>query len=370
MMRGLQGTRSEIIYCHEDIWHGVEDKSSISAWRNRVGFVFRWLLSYPRLIVRYLRLPKHDVVLVGYMGHLDVLILWPFARLRNVPVIWDAFLSLYNTIVEDRKLISARNPLAYLLYGWEWLACRAATLVILDTMEHGRYFLQRFRLQPHRIADVKVGVETDTFHAPSRKDEPADYDKDALSILFYGQFIPLHGIETIIRAAALLEEQPFRWWLVGRGAEEEKIRRLLAAHPLPRLSWVPWVPYAELPDWISRADICLGIFGATRKAGLVIPNKVFQALALGKPLITRDSLAIRELLDPGMPGVRLVAPADPVELADAVMQLREELDRLSSVPLHDEVLARIAPAAIGERFFELACQVTEPRKPSKHTIGR
>ena len=88
-----------------------------------------------------------------------------------------------------------------------------------------------------------------------------------LRILFYGQFIPLHGIETIIEAAGSMQSEEVDWVLIGRGQEEVRIRDRLDRHRLPRLQWIPWVPYDRLRAEIAAADICLGIFGSQRQGG-------------------------------------------------------------------------------------------------------
>ena len=105
LLRGLREAGVELVEIHKDVWGGVEDKGHVVGAGRKLMLALKWLAAYPGLIWRYMRAPKHDAVLVGYMGHLDVLILWPFARLRGVPVIWDVFLSLYNTVVEDRRIV-------------------------------------------------------------------------------------------------------------------------------------------------------------------------------------------------------------------------------------------------------------------------
>jgi glycosyltransferase involved in cell wall biosynthesis len=142
-------------------------------------------------------------------------------------------------------------------------------------------------------------------------------------VLFVGQFIPLHGIDTIIRAARLSSSDPLEWVIIGRGQEEARIRHLLADSPPERLTWRSWVPYDQLTREIADADVCLGIFGSSTKAACVIPNKVFQILACGRCLVTRDSPAIRELIPTATPGVRLVPPADPTALLQAVLDLAQ-----------------------------------------------
>ena len=316
LLRGLRENGVEVIECHQDVWRGIEDKSQVSGWRERLRLAAHWLLAYPALVWCYLRAPRHDAVLIPYLGQLDILILWPFAKLRRQPLILDAFLSLYNTVVEDRRLISKRNPIAWLLFAWEWLACHAANRLLVDTNAHGAYFCATFGLDAKRIQRVFVGVEPERFPPPAAPSTPKAKG-EPLHVLFYGQFIPLHGIDTVVRAAKLTEADNIHWHLIGTGQEAPRIESLIAELRPTNLTWTRWVPYEQLIDQIHAADLCLGIFGATDKAARVIPNKVFQILAAGTPLITRDSPAMRELVQSG-PAVRLIAAEDPHALAHAV----------------------------------------------------
>lgn len=351
LLQGLRENHVDVIECHRDVWNGIEDKSQVRGVRGKLLALLRWLMAYPTLIWRYLQLPEHDLVIVSYMGQLDVLVLWPFAKVKGKPIVWDTFLSLYNTVVEDRKLLSRRNPVAWLLWSLEWLACKAADLVVVDTDAHGRYFSHKFSVPSTKIRRVFVGAETCTFGHDRPKRPPGS--AQAPVVLFYGQFIPLHGIPTVVEAAKLTESEDIRWIIVGNGQEAPKVRALLEQLHPNNLEWVPWIPYSELGEALSNADICLGIFGDTDKAARVIPNKVFQILMSGRPLITRDSPAIRELVSKDDEGVWLIPPASPTILADTVRQATR-----SHLPpaLHSEIKNTITPKTIGETFlFHLRC---------------
>jgi len=359
MLRGLDENGANVTECHADIWSGVEDKSQIRGVGTRLRLGLRWLFSYPALIWRFLWLPKPDVVFIGYMGQLDVLMIWPFARLRGVPVVWDMFISLYNTVVEDRRLVSPRNPASWLIYAWEWLACRAADQVLIDTKAQAEYLVNRFRLPAGKVHAVLVGAEPGNF-AKSAATIAADAQGKSTKVLFFGQFIPLHGITTLIEAARVAEQEEIEWMLIGRGQEESRIRHLLEQHPLPKVTWIPWVNYEQLGDYIHRADVCLGIFGDTGKAARVIPNKVFQILLAGAPLVTRDSAAIRELVPEEYAGLALVPPADPGALVAAIKRVASEAAR-EARPLHRELARRILPGAIGEQLITLINQLVQPQ---------
>jgi len=359
LIRGLGEAGVELIQCHVDVWSGIEDKANIAGWRKIAAVLGKLILAYPILIWRYLRLPRHDVVLVGYLGHLDVIVLWPFAALRGVPVVWNAFLSLYETVVEDRQMVGPCHPLAWLVWAWDWLACRAADLVLLDTLAHARWFQSEFKLQLGRTDAVFVGAEPDAFAPlPNAGAETGG----PIRVLFYGQFIPLHGIETIVAAAARTAPDRYSWTIIGTGQEDARIRKLLEAHPIPHLRWITWVPYAQLRESIATADICLGIFGQSGKAARVIPNKVFQVIAAGRPLVTRDSPAMRELVTSDTPGIHLVRAGDADSLLAGIAELARQIRQSSTAALFGSLRDQIAPAAIGRQLAALLASVASARQ--------
>jgi glycosyltransferase involved in cell wall biosynthesis len=229
--------------------------------------------------------------------------------------------------------------------------------VFLDTGAHARYFEQFFRLPGDSIGRVFVGAETDVFSAPvglPYENPCTDTGDKAFTILFYGQFIPLHGIETIIDAAGRVEQsgEPVRWLVVGRGQEAERIDTLIGHLRLRSVERLPWVPHKRLVDLIRQADVCLGIFGTTGKAARVIPNKVYQALAAQRPLITADTPAIRELLEDG-PFVHLVPPGDAESLASTVLSMKAR--KRTGVRASPEMpsLRVIGPKEVGEQLEDV-----------------
>jgi glycosyltransferase involved in cell wall biosynthesis len=359
LLRGLRENNVIIYQCHKDIWKGVEDKSQVKGLLSKLGFFFRLLASYPVLICRYFTMPVHDVVFVGYLGQLDVIVIALFAKLRGVPVVLDVFLSLYDTIVNDRKLISPSNPLSKLLYFFEWIATRCASALILDTRTHGQYIKQLFHLKNKDVGAVFVGSEPECFASykePVNVSGPvAEHNK--LSVLFYGQFIPLHGIETIIESARILKGKPVEWHIIGQGQEAPRIQKMLDEVILPDVTWTKWVKYEELNSWIAKSDICLGIFGKSGKASRVIPNKIYQVISSGKPVITLDSPAIRELLEPDMENIFLVPAGDPRQLADTILYLQASSEwKQASYP--PKITERIHPKTIGREFLNFLTQVT------------
>lgn len=261
-----------------------------------------------------LRLKEFDLVFVGFFGHLLML---PISRLTRSPVLFDAFVSAYDTLCFDRQVFSPRSPLGRLAFWLDQSACQRASQVLLDTPLQVDYFVRTFHLSPERVHDLAVGCNEDLFapHAPAPK-------ADVTRVLYYTTYQPLHGVDTVVRAAALLSsESQIQFKIIGAGRHYARIRRLATELDLCNTTFIPTVPVQALPAEISAADICLGgHFGTSAKSGRVIPGKIYQILAMERPLIAGDTPANRDLITHGETAL-LCIPGSPEALAAAISKL-------------------------------------------------
>ncbi|MDA3926441.1 MAG: glycosyltransferase [Kiritimatiellae bacterium] len=232
-----------------------------------------------------------------------------FSRRLNIPVIFDPLISSYDKRVFEFRKIQEGSRKAARLQMWETSMFSSADLVIADTISHKVYFEQELGARPERCFVVPVGADSDVFKPQlfHKKNNPPE-------AFFYGSFLPLHGVETVIKAARICPE--VKWTLLGNGALRTQCEDL--ASGLSNLHFENPIPYQELSSRIGKADVVLGVFGTTPKAGRVIPNKVFQALACGRPVVTRASEAYPAEIRKGDNGLHFVQPGNPQALAEAV----------------------------------------------------
>lgn len=340
---GLLEIGVEVTEIHADVWSCDQDKSQLSHGQ-MILRLLQLIMAYPLLIIRYLRTPPHDLVIVPYLGQFDVIVLWPLAKLRGSPVILDMFLSLYDTVVNDRKSLRPASGIARCLKAVEWLSCRAADRVFLDTQTHARRIAALFNLAPEKVDAVPVGAEPGAFaHVKPRR-----VHDGKTRVLFYGQLIPLHGVQTILHAALSDQGKAYHWHIIGSGQEQALVAEALEGTNASNVTWDPWVPYSELARAIEASDICLGIFGTSDKAASVVPNKVYQSLFAQRPVITRDSPAMREVFTASDPGLRLVPAAAPQAIITAIAALETE----GFPTLDTNLLASAQPATIAESLRE------------------
>jgi len=259
-------------------------------------------------------------VFVGFYGYP----LLPIVKLlTRKPIIFDAFLSTYDTLCFDRKWFGPNSIGGQLAYLLDKLALGLADRILVDTYAHADYFAGLYKLPREKLSVMYLGYD-DTVFNPGQI-SLSEIDSREFLVFYYGSFLPLQGIEYIVRSAKLLEhEEEVRFEIVGRGSTYEEIHRLADSLYLTNIDFIDWIPYHQLPLAISRASVCLGgHFSSVGKAKRVIAGKTYQFLAMAKPTIVGDNLANRELFS-HKENVYMCRMADEKAIAEAILALKND----------------------------------------------
>lgn len=309
----LVGAGFAVTECHEPLWEETPDKGGRYFGPVSLGrLAARYARAARQLARRWRDVPKDPppLVVVGFGGQLDALLARRVCRPR-AGLVFAPLVSLTETLVEDRRVFRSRGLRARTLAALDRATLRAADLVLADTAAHADYLAE---LGAARVAVWYLGIEPEFLtRSPV---VPA-----ARRVLFYGRYLPLHGVDTIVEAAARLGARA-DVVLIGRGPERPRIEALARARGAA-VTFRDEVPLATLPAELASASVVLGVFGGGRKAAMVVPNKVYQAAACGRPLVTRDGPGLREVLRP--PDHCLVCPpAEPAALAGAISTLLDD----------------------------------------------
>jgi glycosyltransferase involved in cell wall biosynthesis len=353
LLDGLKMNGVQLIDCRLNIWKGVRDRSNVKSPWVRLVIAARWLAAMPFLAIRYLFCPDHDLVLVNYPGHMDMPWARLVARIRGKPVVWDAFISAWDTIVCDRKLVAPGSLVAQLAFKLDQVAASSASAVLLDTGPHRDYFVNTFNLAAEKCLVTHVGAPAASFPASVRHRR----QEGPLEILFYGTLIPLHGLATILKAIRLLQDEAINWTLVGSGQEQHLMDTFMAdMSGSNNVRWLEWVPFSELSELIKASDVCLGVFSDSDKASRVIPNKLFQCLSSNRPVITQETEAISELDEDLRQLVFTVPPADPEALAGLIQKMAVSTDLFNA---GQAALSTLHEGAIGHFFLQQVTRLLE-----------
>lgn len=309
LIEGLRARGVAVREHQRPVWETVEHKSGLGP-ATAAALAGRAAVAWGGLAVEFLRAGRPEVVVAGYPAQPDALPTWVAAKASGALLVVDMMVSLVDTLAGDRGLAGGMSARAFA--AADRLALRLADLVLCDTAAHAAFFHRRFGVPWDELVVAPVGAEPQHF-------PPAPVDANAPArVLFYGKLSPLHGLETVLAAARRPGVPPLR--VIGDGQLGDWLADQLASDPPAGVAWERWVPYRDLAAEIAAASICLGVFGTSAKAARVVPNKVWQAMAVGRPIITADTPGVREALVDGESAL-LVPAGDATALAEAIVRL-------------------------------------------------
>ncbi len=280
---------------------------------------YKGLKKYWKLIKEWRTIEKPDMILVAFPGHTVV---W-LARILWIgkKIYFDAFLSRFDSNVYDRKSYEAFSLRGLADWFLDWSSSALSTKILLDTHEHIHYFSEKFFVRKSKMICVPVGANTDIFYPREPEADPSKF-----IIHFHGMFIPLQGIRYIVDAADLLRDSnDIIFKIIGTGQEYNEISRLVETKKLSNVELLGRKKLEELPLYIEKAHICLGIFGDTEKSARVIPNKVYECIAMKRAVITADTPAIREFFT-NEKHMILCERSNGKSLAEAILKLKNNPD--------------------------------------------
>lgn len=225
-------------------------------------------------------------------------------------------MSVYLIALE--RGLDKKSPSTIRLLRWlEKTASRLPDLLILDTADYVCWFEATHGISSQKFKLVPTGAD-DRFFKPST---PEKLHPGRFQVLYYGTFIPNHGVEYIIESAQLLSDNiKIHFELIGDGPEKTKSQNRVKDLQLTNISFIDWLSPNDLNNKIAEADICLGVFGKTTQSLMTVQNKIYECLAMAKPVITGESDTVRRDFI-HQEEIFLCPRADPISLADAIQQL-------------------------------------------------
>lgn len=235
-----------------------------------------------------------DIIFLGVLGHYDTPLAWIIAKLFRKKLIIDAFYSLFDAYIEDRKIAKKISFKAFRFWVYDYLATRLSNKIILDTRENINYFIKRYKAREDKFFELPVTADNEVFKFIKRSKK----QRKQYTIGFYGSFLPLHGVDLIIDTMHIMRNSQVNCKMVGSGPGLIQIKRKVYQLKLfDKVSFEKNISYEKLPAFFKRIDLFLaGPFGKTPKANRVLPAKAVEALASGIPTIIKETKTTKRLL--------------------------------------------------------------------------
>lgn len=274
-------------------------------------------LRYPLALVRFLRAVRRSDVVIANFRSFEIL--WLLRLLTRKPILHDAHISFWQSACEERGWFRPDSLPGRLLFFLDRLNCRISDHVLIDTETHRDYFIRTFGVPPEKITSVYISCEERLFQprpAPPRS-------APETTVFWSGSGIPLQGLDVVYDAFRLLQERgvPVVLRLAGASRIIERLRQRAEAEGVRNIRFLGGIPRRQVVEEIAAAGIGLGgHYSTVPKATQVIAGKVYELIAMRRPVIVGDSPATRELFADGENAL-LCEMGSPESLADAVTRL-------------------------------------------------
>lgn len=305
----------------------IEDVQVLTIKNSHTG-----LLRYGEVFAKVLRTrfrDNPDAYLLTFRGY-EMLLPIRLISLGK-PFIYDEFINPIEWVVKEQRQVEAKQTSGALYkklvtvfskfvvavvaspvfrYIYRQLI-RSVDGVLTDTASHADISAELTKAPRSKFYNIPVGVDETSFSV-----QPRQKKKDTFTVFYYGNMLPLHGLDYVIKAAVALADKPVRFRLVGGNATVARnVKRAIKQGA--DIEYSPWVEFERLPELMSAADVCLaGPFGDTFQARYVITGKAYQYLAMGRPTIVGKNLESDVFTDKR---TALVVPqADASAIADAI----------------------------------------------------
>jgi len=175
-------------------------------------------------------------------------------------------------------------------------------------------------------------------------------------VTYSGAFGKTHGIESIIRAAELLQDLPdIHFMLIGGGTQQEEVSSMVASKQLKNLTLLVFQPWDTLPYSLAASDCCI-VSLDENFGGVSVPSKVFYALAAGAAIlaVTGQETELAELVSEHKCGTH-VPSQNPEKLAETIRSYYDQpkllADHQSEARRLAETQYSLKPAC--KRYMEL-----------------
>lgn len=270
--------------------------------------------------VRFTKNP--DVYVLTFRGYETL----PFVRLITAgkKLLYDEFINPLEWFAyEHHKFAPDSWPARAMKSIFRWYGRRSA-LILTDTQSHADFSADLMQLPIDHYAAIPVGTDELTFK-PARPKKHAGF-----RVLYYGNMLPLHGVEYVLDAAVqLASRDDITFHLVGGKKPVENLieqARAAGAH----IDYDKWIDYAKLPAVFAKSDLCLGgPFGGTIQSQFVVTGKTYQFMAAARPAVVGENHETHIFKD--KKNALVVPQADGEALKDAILWAANHPDKLVKI---------------------------------------
>lgn len=258
--------------------------------------------------------------------------------------------------------VSARNSLLMKLLGFiAGSLYKRSDHIVVVTPAFKNYLIEEWKVPAAKISVVMNGVDLDLFADTAWPESTSEHKGRPFIVSWIGTMGNAHGLEVVAEVASQLRDSHprIRFQVVGDGAERPRFEHLVSSMQLTNVDFLGPKPRAEIPVLIGKSDVCLVLLKKSKVFETVVPTKMLEFMASGRPVILGVEGQARHIMQEANAEM-FVQPEDAESLREAILQLyaspalrkqlgdngkryvTEKLSRESTAKTYIEVLRRVA----------------------------
>lgn len=260
------------------------------------------------------------------------------ARLRGLPLLFEVR-DLWPDFAVELGVL--KNPLLIRLSrGLEWFLYRSADRILVNSPGFIPH-IRKAGIEPEFIDFVANGADISEFH-PERDGSAFRREfglGDKFVVLYAGALGMANDIETVLMAAARLADEPeILFAFVGDGKDRPRLEARARELGLRNVRFLAAQPKSRMPEVVAASDACLAILKDIPLFRTTFPNKVFDYMAAGRPILLAIAGVIRETLAEEEAALS-VTPGNADDLAAQVRKLKDDAELRRSLARNARKLA-------------------------------
>lgn len=246
------------------------------------------------------------------------------ARMRSLPFVFEVRDLWPESIVAVGALPEGHPVVRGLALVERYLYRQADRIVVVTDSFASR--LRERGVATNKIHVVKNGVDLERF-VPGSRDTPLRARlgyADKFVISYVGTHGMAHGLDRVLDVAAELRpHRQIRFLFVGEGAERPRLEARAKAEALDNVLFLGSLPRDAMSEVYATSDLCLVPLRRTELFQSVLPSKIFEILAMARPLLLSVDGEARALVEASGGGV-YVPPEDAPAMAEAILRLAQD----------------------------------------------
>lgn len=331
-------------YCNIPVWKNYKSKSNLPIITLLI-ITISTFFSYIFYSIKYLKKKKYEFTIFSYPSYIDIIFFYLFCKLKNSTIVNDTYFSIYDTMVNDRKILRKKSIVAKLIYFLEKLSFSFSDIILIDTEEHKNYLSNLFKIKKDKFKVLKIGVDETKF-----KKKKLLKKKGPFKIFFFGDFSPLHGLDKILKAIKLNKNKKFVFIFSGKGQSLNLLKNFCDKYKKQKnVIYTGWKNQKTINKYIENSNVCLGIFGKSKKSQSVIPNKIYQIIQVGRPIVTANTRAQINFFKEDNTGV-VFSKKNPRNILNSILKVYKEYNFYSDY-LYLKLKNKISFKSIKNDFF-------------------